>query len=67
MSPGGVTWLRVTILALYAFTGGGVAVGGMTAGELVLMVVLGVIAFAGIVLADWINADARGGTASEHR
>jgi Na+/H+ antiporter NhaA len=59
MSAGGVTWLRMTILALYAFTGGGVAVGGMTAGEFVLMVVLGVIAFAGIVLADWISAGVR--------
>jgi Na+/H+ antiporter NhaA len=59
VSAGGVTWLRVTILALYAFTGAGVAVGGMATGELVLMVVLGVIAFAGIVLADWINAGAR--------
>lgn len=59
MSDSGVTWLRLTILVLYAFTGGGVAVGGMTAGEFVLMVVLGVIAFAGIVLADWINAGVR--------
>jgi hypothetical protein len=61
MSDSGVTWLRVTILALYAFTGAAVAVGGMATGELVLMVVLGVIAFAGIVLADWINAGVRRG------
>lgn len=59
MSDSGVTWLRVTILALYAFTGAAVAAGGMATGELVLMVVLGVIAFVGIVLADWINAGAR--------
>lgn len=59
MNNSGVTWLRVTILALYAFTGGGLAVGGITAGEFVLMVVLGVIAFVGIVLADWINAGVR--------
>jgi hypothetical protein len=31
----------------------------MATGELVLMVVLGVIAFVGIVLADWINAGVR--------
>jgi hypothetical protein len=59
MSDGSVTWLRMTILALYTFTGGGVVVGGMTVGKLVAMAVLGVIAFVGIVLADWINAGVR--------
>jgi hypothetical protein len=59
MSDSGVTWLRVTIIVLYAFTGSSVAAGGMTAGEFVLMAVLGVIAFVGIMLADWINAGVR--------
>ena len=55
MSRPAVTWLRVAIVAVYAFIGGGLATGGITAGEFVLLVVLGVIAFIAVVVADWVN------------
>ena len=55
MSRPAVTWLRGGIVAAYALVAGGLATGGITAGEFVLLVVLGVIAFIAVVAADWIN------------
>lgn len=55
MSRPAVTWLRLGIVLAYAFVGGGLASGGITAAEFVLMVVLGVIGFIAIVVADWVN------------
>jgi hypothetical protein len=54
-----VSAVRWVIVVFYAFLGMGVALGGVSSGELTLMVVAGVCAFVGIVLADWINAGVR--------
>lgn len=55
MSRPAVTWVRVAIVAVYALIGGGLTPGGITPGEFVLLVVLGVISFIAIVVADWVN------------
>lgn len=59
MSRVAITWARVSMVAAYALIGLVLAGGGITAGEFVLMVVLGGICFVAIVVADWINDGVR--------
>ena len=51
-----ITLIRWVIVVFYVFLGMGVAMGGVSTGELTLMVVgQGVSALVAVISADWIN------------
>jgi hypothetical protein len=59
MSDRAVAWAHSAIAAVYTLVGASLSVGGFTAAEFGLMVVVGAIAALSVVLADWINAGVR--------
>lgn len=54
-----ITLIRWVIVAFYTILGLLITPGGVSSGELTLMVVTGIAGFVGIVTADWINEAAQ--------
>lgn len=59
MTPSAITRYRLAVVAAYAFAAGLAGPGGVTAPELITLVVLAAVALIYVTLADWIAGGVR--------